>query len=138
MDKIIMKIAGERLIEQQNVSDKGIRVCGNINRNMPTMGDLQKTEVIELELKALLAMLKNNPAEAQRIFIQATDIESKTSYAYGPPHIAKPSFELYGEWLMVMKKPEEALNQFEQSLKVAPGRISALQGKDRATELLKN
>ncbi|HKZ65697.1 MAG TPA: hypothetical protein VJ111_05050 [Chitinophagaceae bacterium] len=138
LDKIIMQMAGERLVEQQKVSDNGIRVCGNINRSVTTIGDLQKTEVMELELKAMLALLKKNNTEAQKNFIQATDMESKTSYAYGPPHISKPSFELYGEWLLAMNKPKEALQQFEQSLKVAPGRILAIQGKERATKLLNN
>lgn len=138
MDKIIMQLAGERLVEQQKVSDKGIRVCGNINRSIATAGDLEKTEIMELELKAMLALLKKNTAEAQKNFIQATELESKTSYAFGPPHIAKPSFELYGEWLLTMNKPKEALQQFEQSLKVAPGRILALQGKEKATKMLSN
>src|SRR5688572_8934237 len=121
MDKIIMQLAGERLVEQQKVSDKGIRVCGNINRSIATISDLEKTEVVELELKAMLALLRKNAVEVQKNFIQATELESKTSYAYGPPHIAKPSFELYGEWLLTVNKPKEALQQFEQSLKVAPG-----------------
>ena len=47
-------------------------------------------------------------------------------------------FELYGEWLLAMNKPKEALQQFEQSLEVAPGRILSMQGKDRAIKLLKN
>ena len=118
MEKIITKLAGERLIEQQKVSDKGIRVCGNINRSIATTGDLEKTEVMELELKAMLALLKKNNTEAEKHFMQATNLEKSTSYAYGPPHIAKPSFELYGEWLLTMNKPKEALQQFEQSLKV--------------------
>jgi tetratricopeptide (TPR) repeat protein len=138
MDKIITQMAGERLVEQQKVSDKGIRVCGNINRSIATLGDLQKTEVMELELKAMLALLKKNNTEAQKNFIQATDLESKTSFAYGPPHVAKPSFELYGEWLLTMNKPKEALQQFELSLSVAPGRTVAIRGKERATKMLIN
>ncbi|MGZ8511194.1 MAG: hypothetical protein ACXWWA_12485 [Chitinophagaceae bacterium] len=138
MDKIIMQLAGERLVEQQKVSDKGIRVCGNINRSIPTVSDVEKTEVMELELKAMLALLKKDAAEAQKKFIQATGLENKTSYAYGPPHIAKPSFELYGEWLLANNKPKEALQQFERSLETAPGRILSIQGKERATKMLVN
>ena len=136
MEKIITKLAGERLIEQQKVSDNGIRVCGNINRSIATTGDLEKTEVMELELKAMLALLKKNNTEAEKHFMQATDLEKRTSYAYGPPHIAKPSFELYGEWLLAMNKPKEALQQFEQSLKVAPNKILSVQGKEKAQTLL--
>lgn len=138
MEKIITKLAGERLIEAQKVSDKGIRVCGNINRSIATTGDLEKTEVMELELKAMLALLKKNNTETQKYFIQATELEGRTSYAYGPPHIAKPSFELYGEWLLAMNKPKEALQQFEQSLKVAPNKTLSVQGRDRATKMLNN
>jgi predicted negative regulator of RcsB-dependent stress response len=46
--------------------------------------------------------------------------------------------ELYGEWLLAINKPKEALEQFEQSLETAPGRILSMQGKDRAIKLLKN
>lgn len=99
---------------------------------------MEKTEVMELELRALLALLKKNTAEAEKNFKRAIEIESKTSYAYGPPQVVKPSFELYGEWLLTMNKPKEALYQFEQSLKTAPERILALQGKEKATKLINN
>lgn len=138
MENIITKMAGERLLEQQKISDNGIRVCGNINRSIATRGDLEKTEVMELELKALLALLKKNTAEAEKNFKRAIEIESKTSYAYGPPQVVKPSFELYGEWLLTMNKPKEALYQFQQSLKTAPERTLALQGKEKATKLINN
>jgi tetratricopeptide (TPR) repeat protein len=136
LEKVITQMAGERLIEQQKVSDKGIRVCGNINRSIATVGDIEKAEIMELELKAMLAVLKQDNTEAQKHLIQATVLESRTSYAYGPPHVAKPSFELYGEWLLNMNKPKEALQQFEQSLKVAPNKTLSLEGKEKALKLL--
>lgn len=77
---------------------------------------------------------KNN-TEAQKHFIQATDLEKRTSYAYGAPQIPKPSFELYGEWL-AMNKPKEALQQFELSLRVAPNKTLSRQGKEKALKLL--
>ena len=136
LETVITQMAGERLIEQQKVSDKGIRVCGNINRSIATIGDIEKAEIMELELKAMLAVLKQDNTAAQKYLIQATELESRTSYAYGPPHVAKPSFELYGEWLLNMNKPKEALQQFEQSLKVAPNKTLSMQGKEKALKLL--
>ena len=65
-------------------------------------------------------------------------MEKNISYAYGPPTIVEPSFELYGEWLLAMNKPEEALQQFEQSPEAVPGRILSVQGKDKAVNLLRN
>jgi tetratricopeptide (TPR) repeat protein len=138
MDKVIMQLAGQRLVEQQKVSEKGIRVCGNINRSIPTESDIEKTEIMELELKAMQASLNKNSDQAEKLLKQAIALESKTSFAYGPPQVVKPSFELYGEWLLAMNKPKEALQQFEQSLKAAPGRLLSLQGKDKASKMLSN
>jgi hypothetical protein len=44
---------------------------------------------------------------------------------------------MYGEWLLEMKRPKEALQQFEYSLKTAPGRLSALNSRKQAEEMLK-
>jgi tetratricopeptide (TPR) repeat protein len=135
LEKIITKMAGERLIEEQKVSEKGIRVCGNVNRSMATKGDLEKTEIMELELRVMLALLRKNSEEAEKYLKLATHLENKTSFAYGPPQVAKPSFELYGDWLLTMKRPVEALEQYENALKLAPNRRIALQGKQKAMEM---
>lgn len=135
LEKIIMKMAGERLVEQQKVSDKGIRVCGNINRSIATKGDLEKAEIMELELRAMKALLSGDHREAEKQFRLATALESKTSFAYGPPQIAKPSFELYGEWLLSVNRPADALLQYEKALELAPGRKLALAGKQNAMKM---
>ena len=93
---------------------------------------------MEWELKAMQAWLKKDAATTDLFLKLAVDMESKTSYAFGPPAIVKPSFELYGEWLLTMNKPKEALHQFEQSLKVAPGRTLSIRGKDKAVKMLTN
>ena len=67
---------------------------------------------------------------------EATDMELNTSYAFGPPTVVKPSFEMYAEWLLEMKRPKEALQQYEYALKAAPGRLLALNGKKKAEEML--
>ena len=67
---------------------------------------------------------------------QAVNLESNISYAYGPPTIVKPSFELYGEWLLENGKPKEALTQFELSLKAAPKRALSIKGKEKALQLI--
>lgn len=137
VDNIIRQIAGERLIDQEKVNDKGIRVCGNTNRSIPTLSDLQKSEVMELELKAMQAWMKKDAITTERLLKEATDKEIKSSYAYGPPSIVKPSFEMYGEWLLEMNKPKEALQQFELSLKVAPNKLLSVKGKEAALKQLK-
>jgi tetratricopeptide (TPR) repeat protein len=137
LDKIITQMTGERLIEREKVPAKGIRVCGNVNRSIPTLTDLQKSEVMELELKAMQAWLKKDAATTDRLLKQATEMENTSTYAYGPPRIIKPSFELYGEWLLETNKPKEALEQFELSLKWAPNKLLSIKGKEKATAILK-
>ena len=138
MDKIIQQIAGERLVEEAKVSEKGLRVCGNVNRSMATRSDLEKTEVMELQLKAIKAWLKKDIAATDEYLRKATALELASSYAYGPPTVAKPSFEMYGEWLLEVNKPAEALKQFELSLKSAPNKTLSLKGKEEAEKRVKS
>ena len=135
---VITQLTGNRLIDEERVTSNGNGLCGSVNSAIPNKLDVQQAEVMELELKAMQEWLKKDAAAADKLFKQAVDLEKNISYAYGPPSIVKPSFELYGEWLLAMNKPKEALQQFEQSLETAPGRILSMQGKDKAMKLLKN
>ena len=138
LDKIIRQLAGERLVEEAKVSDKGLRVCGNVNRSMPTRSDLEKTEVMELQLKGMQAWLKKDMTATDEFLKKATALELASSYAYGPPSVVKPSFEMYGEWLLEVNKPAEALKQFDLSLKVAPNKTLSVIGKAEAEKRVKS
>ncbi len=129
---IIQKLAGERLIDLQRVDTGGVVMCGNVNSAIPNLLDVQYAEVMEMELKALQAWLKKNVSETENWFKKATNLENNISYSYGPPAIVKPSYELYGEWLLEMKRPKEGLEQFELSLKAAPKRSLSEKGKEKA------
>ena len=61
-------------------------------------------------------------------------MEQQLSYAYGPPRIALPSYELYGNWLLEQGRPTEAMQQFEYALAKGPGRLHALAGAWQAAE----
>jgi tetratricopeptide (TPR) repeat protein len=91
---------------------------------------------MEMELRALHAWLQGDPKTAGSWFQKATELESNTNYAYGPPPIVYPSFELYGEWLLEQDRAAEALQQFEKALEKGPKRAPALRGKLRAAEML--
>jgi len=138
MDKIIQQVAGERLIEEAKVSGNGLRVCGNINPSMATRSDLEKTEVMELQLKAMRAWLKTDMTTTEEFLKKATQLEAASSYAYGPPVVVKPSFEMYGEWLLEVNRPADALTQFELSLKAAPNKTLSLNGKAEAEKKVKS
>jgi tetratricopeptide (TPR) repeat protein len=138
LNSAIMKMSGERLADMERITNNGVKLCGSINSNIPNMLDLQQAEVMELELKAMQARMKNDEITTEKLLKQAVNLETTISYAFGPPTIVKPSFELYGEWLLQVNKPKEAIEQFGLSLKTAPGRLLSVKGKANAEEQLKN
>ncbi len=93
--------------------------------------------IMEMELEAYQAHLKNDPATCSKIFEEAIALDESLSYSYGPPTILKPVAEAYGEWLLEQNKPALALTTFERSLKRNPRRLLSLKGKKQAAELLK-
>ena len=136
LEATIRKMTGERLIEEEKAADKGLRVCGNINRALATKTDLQEATVMELELKAMQAWLQNDAAFTEKLLKEATALQTASGYSYGPPSIVKPSFELYGEWLLENNRPQEALEQFGQSLHLMPNKTLSLKGKKLAEDKL--
>jgi hypothetical protein len=135
LENIINQMTSVRLVDKERASG-GIGICGNVSSEKPTMLDVQQAEVMELELKAMQARLHNNATATEQFLKQAVNLESNISYAYGPPTIVKPSFELYGEWLLENGKPKEALTQFELSLRAAPKRALSIKGKEKALKLI--
>jgi tetratricopeptide (TPR) repeat protein len=135
LESIIQRLSNERLVDKER-AEGGIGVCGNVSSEKPTLLDVQQAEVMELELKAMQVQLKGNASYAEQLLKQAVALESSISYSYGPPTIVKPSFELYGEWLLQNGRAKEALQQFELSLKAAPGRALSETGKQKALRLI--
>jgi tetratricopeptide (TPR) repeat protein len=136
LQEIIQKMAGERLIDLQRVNNAGVAMCGSVNSAIPNLLDVQYAEVMEMELKALEASLRKDALQAEHWFKQATSLENSISYSYGPPSIVKPSNELYGEWLLQVNRPKEALVQYDLSLKAAPKRVLSLQGREKALKIV--
>ena len=138
LDKVILQLAGERLAEAAKASDKGIRLCGNIGRSMATVTDLQESEAMEMELRAMRAWLAKDAAATEKYLQQATALQTSAGYSYGPPAIAKPTFEMYGEWLLENGRAKDALAQFETSLRYAPNKLLSIKGKEAAEKQLKS
>jgi len=62
----------------------------------------------------------------------AATLESETPLDFGPSFPPKPAHELYGEALLSLDRPAEALTHFEKTLDRYPGRALALMGKAKA------
>ena len=136
--KIITKLTSEILVDEERITNTGIKICGSINAELPNSLDIEQATVMLLELNAMNAWLKKDWGQTEKFLKRAVEMETKVSYAFGPPTIIKPSFELYGEWLLENNRPKEALAQFELSLKAAPNKLLSLKGKEKAEKLLKD
>ena len=119
------------------LTDQGIAMCSaGTTRYAPSRDDINKANVMIYQMKAFVAMLDNDDKMVEQNLIEATRLEAKAIYPFGPPTISYPSFEQYGEWLLTRSKAQEALTQFDRSLAVAPNRSKALKGKIKALKML--
>lgn len=85
-----------------------------------------------LELKGLLALKEGHSEVALEHLEQAASIENERPLDFGPPFPPKPAPELYGEALLTLDRPADALQAFNETLDRYPGRALALRGKARA------
>ncbi|TDI89263.1 MAG: hypothetical protein E2O77_09925 [Caldithrix sp.] len=89
-------------------------------------------EALRLELAALIQLQEGNQETAIDLLKQATAIEDQMPLDFGPPWPMKPSHELFGEVLLELNRPAEAMQQFELALKRTPRRAFSLLGLARA------
>ncbi len=137
MEKLLEGMAFARQQAAMSVTSEGVPMCGaGSSYGQPNKLDIDQAYILELELRGLYAMLRAKPEDAERWLKQATQMEDEASYSYGPPEVVKPSYELYGEWLLAQNRPEDALLQFEKALQRGPKRVRALNGQLRAARAL--
>ncbi|NJN43038.1 MAG: hypothetical protein HC811_13225 [Flammeovirgaceae bacterium] len=136
LENLISNMNEDRETAALKISNEGIAMCSaGASRSDASRLDINQAEVMAMELHAMLAMLKNQNREAENWMIKATELETSSSYSYGPPSIVKPSYELYGEFLLSEGRADEAMAQFEISLKRAPKRVLALKGVLQAAQM---
>lgn len=106
------------------------KMCSGISSYLqpPSVNEVNSIKVLKYELMASLALLNTDEESAEKWMQKATEIEETTTYNYGPPNIVKPSFELYGEWLLAKDRKKEAQQQFQKVLDRAPKRRLAMMG----------
>lgn len=137
---IIVQMESERQEATTLMAEEGVPMC-NANGSYSKYAnklDINQAHVMEMELRALYANMQGKTEVAENWFKEATKLEENTSYAYGPPAIAQPSFELYANWLLEQERYDEANEQFEKSLARGPKRLLALKGQLAAAKAIKN
>lgn len=133
----IESINKDRSKAMARINTRNVTMCGgNWQYEFPNQLDIEQSHVMEMELSALSAWLDGDTTLTRQFLTMATTLEEEISYSFGPPLICKPSHELFGEWLLEMNEPENAIVQFEKALQRAPKRILSLKGKLKAYGML--
>jgi Tetratricopeptide repeat len=93
-----------------------------------------EVEVQRLSAAAWTAYAKGNHDEALTLMRSAAETEDKSEKSAVTPGRILPARELLGEMLLEMKRPAEALREFEASQKHEPNRFRGLYGAGKAAE----
>lgn len=91
-----------------------------------------EVEVQRMSAAAWTVYAKGNRDEALTLMRSTADLEDKSEKREGPPARLVPARELLGEMLLEMKRPAEALKEFEASEKHDPNRFRGIYGAARA------
>ncbi len=89
----------------------------------------------QLSAQAWFAFEKGKQVEALRLMQQAARLEASTEKHPVTPGEVLPARELLGDMLLELKRPKEALAEYETGLKRSPNRFNSLYGAGRAAEL---
>jgi len=87
---------------------------------------------------AWIALAEGRSDEALTTLREAADREDATEKAAVTPGPIKPARELLGEMLMELKRPADALVEFEATIKKEPNRFRATYGAARAAQAAGN
>jgi len=124
LKKIIDAMNPEIAEARKKALAEGSSMCsGSYGRGRPTETHVQRTEVTQLQLMAMVAMAKNDEQKVEALLLEAIEKEEATAYMYGPPEIVKPSHEMYAEWLQKNNRIDEALTYYNKVLVRAPERF---------------
>ena len=138
IDEEIEWLSDHIYVNSLNIKDSGIATCAAGNsRYAPTENSVRIAQVIISQIEAMKAQLTGDQELFEAKMKKAVEIESLTGFPTGPPSIAKPSFEQYGEWLLANGRYEEAQKQFDKALLRMPRRSKSLEGKLASLKALK-
>ncbi|HXE91148.1 MAG TPA: tetratricopeptide repeat protein [Terriglobales bacterium] len=93
-----------------------------------------QTEVLHLSAAAWVSQAEGKAQEAERLMRAAADLEDSTDKHPVTPGAITPAREMLGDLLLELKRPKEALAEYQASLKNAPNRFNGLYGAARAAE----
>ena len=90
--------------------------------------------VMVKELEGLLYQQAGDNQKALQVLKEATEMEDRLPYTYGPPFPIKPAHELFGDVLLALGQKKKAKREFELALERAPRRALALEGLAKSNQ----
>ena len=131
---IISEMEATRQEEHKKLMQRGSAMCSGIGwaTQLPTQQDINHSHIMEMELQAMASQMAGDNAAAESWFEKATELQDNTSFVFGPPTVVKPSHELYGEWLFQQERYDDAIEQFDRALELAPNRAISTRAKEAA------
>jgi hypothetical protein len=96
----------------------------------PTQVEIQK-----LTAEAWIAKAESRNEEAVKVMRLAAELEDSTDKHPVTPGAILPARELFGDLLLELGRPADALKEYESSLQTSPNRFKGLYGAGRAAEL---
>ncbi len=99
--------------------------------------DNYKANQLQIQIKAAAAWIaykEGNNQEALALMNEAAELEDKTEKHPVTPGPVIPARELLGDMLLLMNKPDRALDAYEANLKKHPNRFNGLYGAGLAAE----
>ena len=130
-------LGGARISDAATVRD-AIEHLGQIRDRLTQAGEEYWAEQVEIQrvgASAWLAFAEMRHAQALDQMRAAADREDRTEKNAVSPGPLAPARELVGEMLLELKKPADALAEFEATLKREPNRFRAVAGAARAAAL---
>jgi tetratricopeptide (TPR) repeat protein len=94
-----------------------------------------EVEVMRLSAAGWIALVENRSDEALTLMRDAADTEDRQEKHIVTPARVLPARELLGDMLMELKRPAEALKEYEQSQKREPERFRSIYGAALAAEM---
>ena len=117
------------------VAEKGVQELARIVDGLKSAKNdywATEVEVQRMSVAAWTVYANGNRDEALTLMRSTADLEDKSEKREGPPARLVPARELLGEMLLEMKRPAEALKEFEASEKHDPNRFRGIYGAAQA------
>lgn len=97
---------------------------------------IDQIEIQKEAVKAWILFAQGENEKALKTIASAANLEDATEKLPVTPGQILPAREMLGDLLLELKKPKEALVQYEHSLENCPGRFNSLYGAGKSAELL--